>query len=178
MSFNRGAKRNSFGNRNFNRSGGGGGNPIRNNGGGGSMGGGMGGSSGGGGGGGGVNPWESGMMPGRGLLPTPNNNLSLSSPQAQLVIASNLLSNLLRTQQEVQPQVNILSSPAINRCRYFTFLIMAKVDVEKGSLTAESRKHPERARTELRWPAKLWARTIQRPSYETSHEEPTAATVQ
>lgn len=43
-------------------------------------------------------------MPGRGILPTPNNNLSLASPQAQLAIASNLLTNLLRSQQEVQPQ--------------------------------------------------------------------------
>ncbi|KOX69368.1 hypothetical protein WN51_05531 [Melipona quadrifasciata] len=43
-------------------------------------------------------------MPGRGILPTPNNNLSLASPQAQLAIASNLLTNLLRTQQEAQPQ--------------------------------------------------------------------------
>ena len=102
MSFNRGAKRNAFGNRNFNRSGGGGGGGGGNQGGRNNVGMGM------GGGGGGVNPWESGVMPGRGLLPTPNNNLNLSSPQAQLVIASNLLSNLLRTQQEVQPQVTIL----------------------------------------------------------------------
>ena len=53
-----------------------------------------------------VNPWEGGMMPGgRGILPTPDNNLSLTSPQAQLAFASNLLSNLLRTQQETQTQV-------------------------------------------------------------------------
>lgn len=65
------------------------------------MGGGMSGS----GGMGGMNPWEGGMMPGRGILPTPNNNLSLASPQAQLAIASNLLTNLLRSQQEAQPQV-------------------------------------------------------------------------
>lgn len=105
MSFNRGVKRDSFGNRgNFNRasSGGGGGNRVGNNSGMGSnMGGGMSGSS----GMGGMNPWEGGMMPGRGILPTPNNNLSLASPQAQLAIASNLLTNLLRSQQETQPQV-------------------------------------------------------------------------
>lgn len=96
MSFNRGIKRDNFGNRNFNN---------RNMGGGGSGGGRMGGGNMGGGGGGGMNPWEGGMMPGRGILPTPNNNnLNLSSPQAQLAIASNLLSNLLR-QQEPQPQV-------------------------------------------------------------------------
>ncbi|KAK0177643.1 hypothetical protein PV328_001677 [Microctonus aethiopoides] len=114
MSFNRGVKRNAFGNRNFNRGSGGGG-----GGGGGNVGPGgigMGGGSGGGGGGGvgsrgGMNPWESGIMPGRGILPTPsNNNLSLNSPQAQLVIASNLLSNLLRTQQDTQPQVPSLLS--------------------------------------------------------------------
>ncbi|XP_071555506.1 uncharacterized protein Pep isoform X1 [Temnothorax nylanderi] len=104
MSFNRGVKRDSFGNRgNFNRgsTGGGGGNRVGNNSGMGSnMGGGMSGS----GGMGGMNPWEGGMMPGRGILPTPNNNLSLASPQAQLAIASNLLTNLLRSQQESQPQ--------------------------------------------------------------------------
>ncbi|RLU15262.1 hypothetical protein DMN91_012256 [Ooceraea biroi] len=110
MSFNRGVKRDSFGNRgNFNRSsggggGGGGGNRIssnmNNSGMGNNMGGGMSGSS----GMSGMNPWEGGMMPGRGILPTPNNNLSLASPQAQLAIASNLLTNLLRSQQEVQPQ--------------------------------------------------------------------------
>ncbi|XP_068982374.1 zinc finger protein on ecdysone puffs isoform X1 [Bombus flavifrons] len=118
MSFNRGIKRDSFGNRNFNNrgggGGGGGGGRVGNMGGsgggmGGNMSGGMGGGGGGGGGGGsggsgGMNPWEGGMMPGRGILPTPNNNLSLASPQAQLAIASNLLSNLLRSQQEVQPQ--------------------------------------------------------------------------
>lgn len=99
MSFNRGVKRDSFGNRgNFNRgnSGGGSGNNNRLS----NMG-----SSGMGNSMGGMNPWESGMMPGRGILPTPNNNLSLASPQAQLAIASNLLTNLLRSQQEVQPQV-------------------------------------------------------------------------
>lgn len=105
MSFNRGVKRDSFGNRgNFNRGGssGGGGNRVGSNSGMGSnMGGGMSGS----GGMGGMNPWEGGMMPGRGILPTPNNNLSLASPQAQLAIASNLLTNLLRSQQEAQPQV-------------------------------------------------------------------------
>lgn len=111
MSFNRGMKRDSFGNRgNFNRgsSGGGGGGSnnnhrlsnMGNSGMGSNMGGGMSGS-----GMGGMNPWEGGMMPGRGILPTPNNNLSLASPQAQLAIASNLLTNLLRSQQEVQPQV-------------------------------------------------------------------------
>ncbi|XP_015520511.1 zinc finger protein on ecdysone puffs [Neodiprion pinetum] len=84
MSFNRGTKRDAFGNRGFNR------NP--------------------GNAGGGVNPWEGGMMPGRGILPTPNNNLALASPQAQLAIASNLLSNLLRGQQDVQPQVPSLLS--------------------------------------------------------------------
>lgn len=106
MSYNRGVKRDSFGNRNFkgnNRSmggnmGGGGGGGNRMN-----MGGNM--SGGNGGGGGGMNPWESGMMPGRGILPTPNNNLSLASPQAQLAIASNLLTNILRNQTENQPQV-------------------------------------------------------------------------
>ncbi|XP_015429920.1 PREDICTED: zinc finger protein on ecdysone puffs isoform X2 [Dufourea novaeangliae] len=118
MSFNRGIKRDSFGNRNFNNrgvsgSGGGGGGRVGNmGGGGGSMGGNMGGGMGGGGGGGsgGLNPWEGGMMPGRGILPTPNNNLSLASPQAQLAIASNLLTNLLRTQQDVQQQVPSLLS--------------------------------------------------------------------
>ncbi|XP_076248142.1 protein on ecdysone puffs [Calliopsis andreniformis] len=116
MSFNRGIKRDSFGNRNFNNrggggagGGGGGGGRVGNMGGGGggmggNMGGGMGGGGGGGGGSGGMNPWEGGMMPGRGILPTPNNNLSLASPQAQLAIASNLLTNLLRSQQEAQPQ--------------------------------------------------------------------------
>lgn len=122
MSFNRGIKRDSFGNRNFNNRGGGGGGGgggrignMEGSGGGmgGNMSGGMGGGGGGGGGGGsggngGMNPWEGGMMPGRGILPTPNNNLSLASPQAQLAIASNLLSNLLRSQQEVQPQVRRL----------------------------------------------------------------------
>ncbi|XP_003702395.1 protein on ecdysone puffs [Megachile rotundata] len=122
MSFNRGIKRDSFGNRSFNNrggggGGGGGGGRVSNMGGGGggmggNMGGGMGGGGGGGGGGGsgGMNPWEGGMMPGRGILPTPNNNLSLASPQAQLAIASNLLTNLLRSQQEVQPQVPSLLS--------------------------------------------------------------------
>ncbi|XP_003427391.1 zinc finger protein on ecdysone puffs isoform X2 [Nasonia vitripennis] len=110
MSFNRGIKRDSYGaNRNFNNrnmggGGGGGGGGRMGNMGGGGMGGG------GGGGGGGMNPWEGGMMPGRGILPTPNNNLSLASPQAQLAIASNLLSNLLRTQQDNQPQVPSLLS--------------------------------------------------------------------
>ncbi|XP_076764468.1 protein on ecdysone puffs isoform X2 [Xylocopa sonorina] len=117
MSFNRGIKRDSFGNRNFNNRGGGGGGSsgggrVSNMGGsGGGMSGGMGGGgNGGGGGSGGMNPWEGGMMPGRGILPTPNNNLSLASPQAQLAIASNLLTNLLRSQQEVQPQVPSLLS--------------------------------------------------------------------
>lgn len=113
MSFNRGVKRDSFGNRgNFNRSssggggGGGGGNRVGSNMGNSGMGNNMsGGMSGSSGGMGGMNPWEGGMMPGRGILPTPNNNLSLASPQAQLAIASNLLTNLLRSQQEVQPQV-------------------------------------------------------------------------
>jgi len=110
MSFNRGVKRDSFGNRgNFNRNGsgggGGGGNRVGNNMGNSGMGNNMSGGMSGGSGMGGMNPWESGMMPGRGILPTPNNNLSLASPQAQLAIASNLLTNLLRTQQEVQPQV-------------------------------------------------------------------------
>lgn len=94
MSFNRGIKRDNFGaNRNtFNN---------RN------MGAGIGSRLGNivGGNAGGMSPWESGVMPGRGILPTPNNNLSLTSPQAQLAIASNLLSNLLRTQQDTQPQV-------------------------------------------------------------------------
>lgn len=108
MSFNRGVKRNSFGNRSFgNRNSGGGGGGGNSGPGGVGMGGVGGGNSGGVGGGGnrGMNPWESGVMPGRGILPTPSNNLSLNSPQAQLVIASNLLSNLLRTQQDTQPQV-------------------------------------------------------------------------
>ncbi|KAI4484612.1 hypothetical protein M0804_007178 [Polistes exclamans] len=117
MSFNRGLKRDTYGNRNFNNrgnSGGGGGRPGNIGGGGGGGGGGMGsnmgGGMGGGGGNSGMNPWEGGMMPGRGILPTPNNNISLASPQAQLAIASNLLSNLLRTQQETQPQVPSLLS--------------------------------------------------------------------
>ncbi|XP_014478148.1 PREDICTED: zinc finger protein on ecdysone puffs [Dinoponera quadriceps] len=110
MSFNRGVKRDSFGNRgNFNRNSGGGGNNNRLSNMGNSMGNNMGGGM-SGGGMGGMNPWESGMMPGRGILPTPNNNLSLASPQAQLAIASNLLTNLLRSQQEVQPQVPSLMS--------------------------------------------------------------------
>lgn len=108
MSFNRGVKRDSFGNRtNFNRGGsgggGGGGNRLSNMGNSGmgnNMGGGMSRNS-----MGGMNPWEGGMMPGRGILPTPNNNLSLASPQAQLAIASNLLTNLLCSQQEIQPPV-------------------------------------------------------------------------
>ncbi|XP_074115328.1 protein on ecdysone puffs isoform X2 [Cotesia typhae] len=75
MSYNRGVKRNSSGNRNFNRNTGGVG-----------MGVGSTQSC-------GLNPWESGVMPGRGILPTPsNNNLSLNSPQAQLVIVPSLLS--------------------------------------------------------------------------------------
>lgn len=102
MSFNRGVKRNSFGNvrNNFGRSGGGGG--------GGSIGGGNGrGNTGmtGGQNNRGMNPWESGSMPGRGILPTPSNNLSINSSQAELVMVSNLLNNLIRTQQEPQPQV-------------------------------------------------------------------------
>ncbi|XP_050447534.1 zinc finger protein on ecdysone puffs isoform X2 [Cataglyphis hispanica] len=112
MSFNRGVKRDSFGNRgNFNRGGSGGsGNRVGNNMGNNNMGNNMGGGMSGGSGMGGMNPWEGGMMPGRGILPTPNNNLSLASPQAQLAIASNLLTNLLRSQQEVQPQVPSLMS--------------------------------------------------------------------
>jgi hypothetical protein len=59
-----------------------------------------------------VNPWEAGLVPGgrsgvAGLLPTPpqTNLLSqLSSPEAQLALASNLLSTLLRPQQQA-PQV-------------------------------------------------------------------------
>lgn len=59
-----------------------------------------------------VNPWEGGLVPGgrsgvAGLLPTPpqTNLLSqLSSPEAQLALASNLLSTLLRPQQQA-PQV-------------------------------------------------------------------------
>ncbi|XP_034938871.1 zinc finger protein on ecdysone puffs [Chelonus insularis] len=102
MSFNRGTKRNSFGNRSYSRGSGGGSNVGSGSVGMGNMG--SGGSS------RGVNPWESGVMPGRGILPTPSNNLSLNSPQAQLVIASNLLSNLLRTQQDTQPQVPSLLS--------------------------------------------------------------------
>ena len=128
--YNRGVKRDSFGNRNFNNrgmggSGGGGGGSGGGRSGnmGGGMGGGMGGMGGMGGGnmGSGVNPWEGGMMPGRGILPTPNNNLSLASSQAQLAIASNLLSNILRTQQETQPQVNfdnLLNSISMNN--YFS----------------------------------------------------------
>ncbi|XP_029667461.1 zinc finger protein on ecdysone puffs [Formica exsecta] len=112
MSFNRGVKRDSFGNRgNFNRGGSGGsGNRVGNNMGNNNMGNNMSGGMSGGSGMGGMNPWEGGMMPGRGILPTPNNNLSLASPQAQLAIASNLLTNLLRSQQEVQPQVPSLMS--------------------------------------------------------------------
>ncbi|KAL7307053.1 hypothetical protein TKK_0000794 [Trichogramma kaykai] len=117
MSFNRGMKRdygnnrNNFGNnRNM---GGGGGNNIASR-----LGNIVGGGGGGGGGGvgggvgvGNVNPWEGGMMPGgRGILPTPNNNISLASPQAQLAIASNLISNLLRNQQDTQTQVPSLLS--------------------------------------------------------------------
>lgn len=52
----------------------------------------------------GINPWGNGMS-GRGILPS-NNNLSLSSSQAQLVAASTLLTNLLRNQQGVQSQVS------------------------------------------------------------------------
>ncbi|XP_008556677.1 zinc finger protein on ecdysone puffs [Microplitis demolitor] len=99
MSYNRGVKRNSSGNRSFSRNSGGGNSGYSGIG----MGGGSSGSH-------GMNPWESGVMPGRGILPTPSNNLSLNSPQAQLVIASNLLSNLLRSQQDTQPQVPSLLS--------------------------------------------------------------------
>ena len=103
MAYNRGVKRDSFNRGTFNRGvSGGGGNRVGNNSG---MGSNMGGGLSGSGGMGGMNPWEGGMMPGRGILPTPNNNLSLASPQAQLAIASNLLTNLLRSQQEAQPQV-------------------------------------------------------------------------
>nr|CAD7459455.1 unnamed protein product [Timema tahoe] len=70
-----------------------------------------------------VNPWEGGMVPGRssggsfsagiaGLLPTPSqpNLLSqLSSPEAQLAIASNLLTSLLRPQQSQVPSLLNLS---------------------------------------------------------------------
>lgn len=109
MSFNRGIKRDSFGNRgNYNRNNSGsnsGGNRVGNNMSNSGMGNNMSGGMSGSGGMGGMNPWESGMMPGRGILPTPNNNLSLASPQTQLAIASNLLTNLLRSQQEAQPQV-------------------------------------------------------------------------
>ncbi|CAG2062439.1 unnamed protein product, partial [Timema podura] len=70
-----------------------------------------------------VNPWEGGMVPGRssggsfsagiaGLLPTPSqpNLLSqLSSPEAQLAIASNLLTSLLRPQQSQVPSLLSLS---------------------------------------------------------------------
>ncbi|PSN42302.1 hypothetical protein C0J52_11139 [Blattella germanica] len=62
-----------------------------------------------------VNPWEGGMVPGRsgvaGLLPTPQTGLfsQLSnSAEAQLALASNLLSTILRPQQ--QPQVPSLLS--------------------------------------------------------------------
>jgi len=103
MAYNRGVKRDSFNRGTFNRGvSGGGGNRVGSNSG---MGSNMGGGLSGSGGMGGMNPWEGGMMPGRGILPTPNNNLSLASPQAQLAIASNLLTNLLRSQQEAQPQV-------------------------------------------------------------------------
>ena len=100
MSF-RGKKRDSYGGgRNYDRNMGGGGGSMggnMRNSGGGNMGGrGM--------GGGGVNPWESGVMPGRGILPTPS-NLNFASPQAQLALANNLLSNLLCSQQDSQPQV-------------------------------------------------------------------------
>ncbi|XP_011350658.1 zinc finger protein on ecdysone puffs isoform X2 [Ooceraea biroi] len=116
MSFNRGVKRDSFSNRrNFNRSSGGGGggrggnrigSNMNNSGMENNMGGGMSESS----GMSGMNPWEGGMMSDRGILSTPNNNLSLALPQVQLAIASNLLTNLLRSQQEVQPQVPSLMS--------------------------------------------------------------------
>lgn len=88
MSFNRGVKRDSFGNRaNFNRGGSGGsGNRIGNNMGNSNMGNNMGEEMSGNGGMGGINPCEDGMMPGRGILPTSNNNLSLASPQAQLLL--------------------------------------------------------------------------------------------
>lgn len=119
MSYNnRGVKRDSFGNRNFKGNNrqmgnmGGGGNRMDNN---------MSGN------GGGMNPWESGMMPGRGILPTPNNNLSLNSPQAQLAIASNLLSNILRNQSDNQPQVvNIFYSFLlfIRRKQFLTFCFL------------------------------------------------------
>ncbi|XP_021926329.1 zinc finger protein on ecdysone puffs isoform X2 [Zootermopsis nevadensis] len=65
-----------------------------------------------------VNPWEGGLVPGGrsgvgGLLPTPpqsSNLLSqLSSPEAQLALASNLLSTLLRPQQP-SPEVPSLLS--------------------------------------------------------------------
>ncbi|XP_063229372.1 zinc finger protein on ecdysone puffs isoform X2 [Bacillus rossius redtenbacheri] len=72
-----------------------------------------------------MNPWEGGMVPGRGggggggvsgLLPTPpqTNLLSqLSSPEAQLALASNLLSTLLRPQQQQVP--SLLSLGAMNQ---------------------------------------------------------------
>lgn len=63
-----------------------------------------------------VNPWEGGLVPGNsrsglaGLLPTPPQQSSLvsqlSSTEAQLAIASNLLTSLLRPQQNTQPQVS------------------------------------------------------------------------
>ncbi|XP_063986364.1 zinc finger protein on ecdysone puffs [Diachasmimorpha longicaudata] len=107
MSFNRGIKRNSFSN---NR------NPFNRGTASGSVGVGSVASSGGSSSGNrGVSPWESGVMPpGRGILPTPTNNLSLNSPQAQLVIASNLLTNLLRTQQDPSPAVPSLLSLGSN----------------------------------------------------------------
>ncbi|XP_049829586.1 zinc finger protein on ecdysone puffs-like isoform X1 [Schistocerca gregaria] len=69
-----------------------------------------------------VNPWEGGLVPGNprgggglaGLLPTPTQQSSLvsqlSSTEAQLAIASNLLTTLLRPQQPAQPQVPPLLS--------------------------------------------------------------------
>lgn len=116
MSF-RGKKRDSYGGgRNYDRNMGGmGGNMGRNSGnnmeGRGNM------------GGGGVNPWESGVMPGRGILPTPS-NLNLASPQAQLALASNLLSNFLCSHQDNQPQVPNLPEFKIKIKLSFSNLIL------------------------------------------------------
>lgn len=70
-----------------------------------------------------VNPWEGGLVPGgrsgiAGLLPTPpqtSNLLSqLSSPEAQLALASNLLSTLLRPQQQPPQVPSLLSLGAVD----------------------------------------------------------------
>ncbi|XP_067003468.1 zinc finger protein on ecdysone puffs isoform X2 [Anabrus simplex] len=72
-----------------------------------------------------VNPWEGGMVPGgmrsgvAGLLPTPpqSGNLisQLSSPEAQLAIASNLLTTLLRPQQQQNQVPSLLSLGALGQ---------------------------------------------------------------